>query len=105
VCANMATSDGGGGLVIYRTSTNDFFAFREFVLDSDTHLPAPPRPRWSGSQYICAFQTFLRVIQSRRPWTRVGGVSFKRTMLNNGGVSKKAVFARTSLIEMTPNGD
>jgi len=85
-----ASDEGGGGnqpdvLAIKRTSRNEILlVFREPVLESNT-----PRPRVSISQYIWRFGRFYAG----------GGVCQTNDVGQEGGVSKKSVFARTSLMD------
>jgi len=87
------TSDGGGGSAINWSSTNKkMFAFRESVLKSDTQPPTPSTGVRNARQLDVFFlssdtvQTFVNgCLPNGRFWT--------------GGMSKKSVLARTSLMD------
>jgi len=85
VCQCGRPWTGGGGVGHQPDVHKDFFAFWEFVLESDTPLHRLPDCNILRT-FLCAYGP------------EEGGVSSKRKMLDRGGVSKKSFFARTSLM-------
>jgi len=96
VCEPMWTNRDRGGSAINTRSpqTKTKIAFQSSYLSSTPRPAAYERP-----DRKCLRFWRLRKIQSGRPWTGGGGVSFKRTILNKGGGSKKSLFVRTSLMD------